>query len=72
MEGADDRRDSVVAGVHRALALGLFESGTVTLTQAARLPGLDQVSFLALLAHAGIPAVDYPPEELEAELAAAL
>ncbi|HEX4495239.1 MAG TPA: UPF0175 family protein [Thermoanaerobaculia bacterium] len=56
-------------GIHRAMALNLFESGQATLSQSARVAGLPIVDFLELLSSAGIPAVDYPPEELEQELA---
>jgi predicted HTH domain antitoxin len=55
-------------GLHRAMALHLFESGQTTLSQSAKLAGLPIVDFLDLLGLAGIPAVDYPPEELEQEL----
>ena len=59
-------------GVHRAMALHLFESHQVTLAQAAKLAGLSLEDLVELLGEVGIPAVDYPAEELEAELAAAL
>ena len=59
-------------GVHRAVALHLFESEKLTLVQAAKLAALVTEDFLALLSDAGIVAVDYPPEDLDAEVAAAL
>jgi predicted HTH domain antitoxin len=49
-------------------ALNLFESGKATLSQSAKIAGLPIVDFLELLSLAGIPAVDYPPEDLEQEL----
>ena len=55
-------------GIHRSMALHLFESGQTTLSQSAKVAGLPIVDFLDLLGLAGIPAVDYPPEELEQEL----
>jgi prevent-host-death family protein len=55
-------------GVHRALALHLFEAGHVTLVQAARLAGLAAELFIELLAQAGVPAVSYSSEELADEL----
>jgi prevent-host-death family protein len=55
-------------GVHRSVALHLFEVGQVTLAQAARLADLSLEEFLTLLAEAGIPAVDYSPDELAEEL----
>ena len=58
-------------GVPRALALHLFEKHQVTLVQAAKVAGVPVEVFIELLGAAGIPAVDYPPEELEDELGAA-
>ena len=58
-------------GIHRVLALHLFEAGQATLAQAAKLAGLPIESFIELLGQTGIPAVSYPPEELEDELEAA-
>ena len=58
-------------GVHRALALHLFEGRHLTLTQAAKVAGMIAHDFVSLLGEAGIPAVDYPPEEVEQEIAAA-
>lgn len=59
-------------GVHRTLALRLFEQRHLTLVQAARLAGMTAEEFMSLLGEAGVPAVDYPPEELEDEISAAL
>lgn len=59
-------------GVHRALALHLFEGGQLTLSLAAKLAQLSLETFIELLGEAGIAAVDYPPEELADELEAAL
>jgi prevent-host-death family protein len=59
-------------GVHRAMALHLFESHQVTLAQAAKLAGLSLEEFVELLGEVGVLAVDYPAEELEEEMAVAL
>ena len=59
-------------GIHRTLALYFFETGLVTLSQAAQLAGLSLEEFIELLGEAGISAVDYPPEELEEEAERAL
>lgn len=59
-------------GVHRAMALHLFESHQLTLAQAAKLAGLSLEEFVELLREVGLPAVDYPAADLESELAAAL
>ncbi len=58
-------------GAHRALALHLFERRHLSLTQAAKVAGMMTEDFLALLGEAGIAAVDYPPEEVDQEIAAA-
>lgn len=54
-------------GVNRALALRLYETGDATLAQAAKVARLGLGEFLDLLDAAGIPAVDYPAEELDEE-----
>jgi len=59
-------------GVNRALALHLFQAGHVTLSQAARIATLSIEDFLDLLGEFGIPAVDYPPEDLDEELEVSL
>ncbi len=57
-------------GVARALALHLFEGGRVTLVRAAKLAEMSVEEFVELVGEAGIDAVSYPPEELEAEIEA--
>jgi len=57
-------------GVQVALAIKLFQEGVISLGRAAKLAGTDYESFLDKLAALGIPAVDYPPDELDEELAA--
>ena len=63
----DDRLLEV--GVHRALALHLFEQRQLTLAQAARVADLTVEDFLDALSSAGVAAVDYPASELEDESA---
>ena len=58
-------------GIHRALALHLFERRHATLTRAAKVAGVTAEEFVSLLGKAGIPAVDYPPGELDEEHGAA-
>ena len=58
-------------GVHRAMALRLFEQRLVTLVQGAKLAATTVEEFVDLLGTAGIPAVDYPPEELDDEVGVA-
>ena len=58
-------------GVHRALALRLFEQRHLSLAQSARVAGVPPEEFIVLLGEAGIAAVDYPPQELDDEVQAA-
>ena len=58
-------------GVHRTVALHLFEAGEATLAQAAKLAGLSIEGFIELLRETGIPAVSYPADELDDEVEAA-
>jgi prevent-host-death family protein len=55
-------------GIHRAMALDLYEAGHATLAQAAKLADLSVESFIELLGKAGVPAVSYAPEDLAEEL----
>ncbi len=55
-------------GLHRALALQLVEAGRASLSQGAKLAGMPLVDFMELVGEAGIPAVDYPPEDLANEV----
>lgn len=59
-------------GVHRAMALHLFESHRLTMLQAAKVAKLSLEEFIALLGEVDVPAVDYSPEELADELKAAM
>lgn len=56
-------------GVAVALAIHLFAEKVVSLGKAARLARLSIEAFVARLGAMGIPAVDYPAEELDRELA---
>lgn len=57
-------------GVAVALAMRLFAEKAVSLAKAAKLAQLPIEDFITRLGAMGIPAVDYPPEELDEELAA--
>ena len=59
-------------GIHRAMALHLFESRQLTVAQAAKVAKMALEDFIVLLDEAGLDAVDYPPEELKEELEVAL
>jgi predicted HTH domain antitoxin len=48
--------------------LGEWRRGKLTLVQTAELCGLGLYDFMAILSQAGIPVIDYDPQELEKEL----
>lgn len=56
-------------GVSVAVAIKLFQDGVLSLAKAARLSRMSLPQFTAKLAEQGIPAVEYPAEELAVELA---
>lgn len=58
------------SGVGVALAIKLFEDGVLSLGKAAKLAALSYEAFVEQLAAIGVPAVDYTPEDLDAEVAA--
>jgi prevent-host-death family protein len=57
-------------GLGVALAIKLFQDGTISLGKAAKLSGLPYEAFVEQLASLGIAAVDYAPDQLDGELAA--
>ena len=59
----------MAAHMRREYAVKLHDNGTLALTQAANLCGLDIFAFLEALAKAGVPVAYYGEEELEKELA---
>ena len=65
----DDRLLSL--GVQRAVAVSLFETGSLSLAQSAKLAALSMEEFVELLGREEVVAVDYPPEALAQELEAA-
>lgn len=46
----------------------LFEEGLASMGQAAKIARVTIAEFLDLLHDVGVPAVDYPPEELDDEV----
>ena len=51
------------------LAIQLFEDERVSLGRAAEVAGYSKRAFIEILGHRGVPVIDYPPEDLDAELA---
>ncbi len=50
------------------LVVKLFETGKLSLGQAAKLAGYSKRTFIELLGKMGVPVIDYPAEELEQEI----
>jgi predicted HTH domain antitoxin len=51
------------------LAAKLYETGRISLGKAAAIAEYSKPTFMELLGKAGIPVFDYPPEDLEKEMA---
>ncbi len=52
------------------LMVKLFETGRLSLGQAARLAGYSKRAFMELLGKLGVAVFDYPPKDLQEEAAA--
>jgi predicted HTH domain antitoxin len=50
------------------LFVKLFETGKLSLGQAAKLAGYSKRTFIELLGKMGVPVIDYPAEDLEREI----
>jgi predicted HTH domain antitoxin len=50
------------------LMVKLFETGRLTLGQAAKLAGYSKPTFIELLGKMGVPVIDYPAEDLQQEI----
>lgn len=50
------------------LAIKLFETGRLSLGQAAKLAGYSKRAFMELLGKHGVPVFDYPADELQHEV----
>ena len=55
-------------GAGFALALQLFNQGTITSARAAKIANMPLADFLADISMMDIPVVDYDPDELDSEL----
>ncbi len=50
------------------LTVKLFETGKLSLGQAAKLAGYSKRTFIELLGKIGVPVINYPAEDLEREI----
>ena len=57
--------------VNEWLVISLFSEGQISSGKAARFLGMSRIDFLALLRRRGVAYVNYTPDELTEELAAA-
>ena len=55
--------------VRLLLAIQLVEDERVSLGRAAEVSGYSKQTFMEILGRRGVPVIDYPPEDLGAELA---
>ena len=60
---------SLQSGIKVSIATKLFREHVVSLGKAAKLAGMTKVDFIGVLGAHGISAVDYPPSQLDDELA---
>ena len=61
-------QDILVEEARLLLMVKLFETGKLSVGQAADLAGYSKPTFIELLGKLGVPVIDYSPEELEQEL----
>ena len=50
------------------LTVKLFETGRISLGQAARLAGYSKATYIEILGKQGVAVIDYPAEDLEREM----
>jgi predicted HTH domain antitoxin len=68
LTAANMGKEEMAAAMSREYATKMFHQGKLTLVQAAELCSLDIYDFLSVLSRAGIPVINYDPEDLEKEL----
>jgi predicted HTH domain antitoxin len=69
LNAANMNTAEMAAEMSRDYAVKLFEQGKLTLAQSARFCGMNIYDFLSALDKAGIPVINYDPEDLKKELA---
>jgi predicted HTH domain antitoxin len=65
---ADENPAALGQRIKLYAAMRMFQSGEISAGAAAELAGVDRFTFAAACQKHGIPVVDYPVEELRAEL----
>jgi predicted HTH domain antitoxin len=62
-------KNEMAQAMCREFAVKLFREGGLSLEQSADLCKMNIYDFLSVLSRAGVPVIDYTPEELEKEIA---
>ena len=68
LDALHSTQDAFAQEAKLAMAVKLFEIKRLSSGMAARLAGLDRVSFLAQLQRFNVPVIDLDAEELEADI----
>jgi predicted HTH domain antitoxin len=68
LTAANMDKEEMAAAMRLEYAMKMFRQAALTLVQSAELCGLNIYDFMSALSQAGIPVIDYDPEELEKEL----
>jgi predicted HTH domain antitoxin len=68
LTAANMDKDELAEDMRREYAIKLFRQSKLTLVQSAELCGSGLYDFMSVLSQAGIPVIDYDPQELEKEL----
>jgi predicted HTH domain antitoxin len=69
IEAAAMDKNTMIGLMRSDLACRLFQEGKFSLAQGAEFCGMNIYEFLDVLAAAGIPVINYSPEELKEEVA---
>ena len=69
LTAANMDKNEMAETMKRECAIKLFQQRKLTLMQSAELCGMNIYDFLSTLSQAGVPVIDYDPQELEKELA---
>jgi predicted HTH domain antitoxin len=69
LTAANMDKNEIAETMRRECAIKLFQKRKLTLVQSAELCGMNIYDFLTVLSQAGVPVIDYDPQDLEKEIA---
>jgi predicted HTH domain antitoxin len=69
LTAANMDKTEIAETMRRECAIKLFQKRKLTLVQSAELCGMNIYDFLTVLSQAGVPVIDYDPQDLEKEVA---